>query len=359
MILETITSQQFPDEYRTLAEKLENKSLFLTQQWFDNFLQTVVQKDETVSWYGLKDEKNNPIFLLPLWHKPYSALKPRRVNSLANYYTTLYEPLHCFADIHQLEAAINQIIKAVCAQQWDIIDIYPLYPKSKTYPLLIKAFQNQNMHVTPYFMYGNWYLLTQNQTYEEYYALRPSKLKNTIKRKANKLKKNTVEYKICQNPEEVATAVQLFEQTYRTSWKNDEPYPDFILGLASNAADKGWLRLGLLYIDQHVAAAQLWLTAHQTAHIYKLCQNPDFDSYSPGSLLTAYLIEYAINTDNVTKIDFLSGDDSYKKEWMSHRDERWGLQIANPRTLLGLLQTIRNLISTKLKWLLSHLEPTR
>lgn len=345
MILEIIQSHTFPDHYRFLATELEQQSLFFSPSWYDNFLQTVVKQNGTVIWYGLKANSGTPLFLLPVWQQHHSAWQPAKLTSLANYYTTLYEPLHCITDQNQLAQAINQIVEAICHLSWDIIDLYPLNPASITYPLLIEAFKKQKKHVTPYFMYGNWFLLTQGQTFKDYYAARPSQLKNTIKRKANKLKLKSLEYRIYKHPEDVETAVQLFQQTYKTSWKKDEPYLDFIPGLAKTAAERGWLRLGLLFIDQQVAAAQLWLVLHQTAYIYKLCQDPEFDNYSPGSLLTTHLLEYAIDEDKVTKVDFLSGDDTYKKDWMTHREERWGLQIANPKTAYGLLQTCKNRLS--------------
>lgn len=348
MKLEVLKSQTFPDDYRPLAAKLEQQSLFLSELWFENFLQTVVARDEVVIWFGLKDLNGNPLFLMPLWQKPPSAWKAIKLTGLSNYYTTLYEPLHCINDQEQLVQAIKQVVEAICLLGWDVIDLYPFNPISPSYTPIIQAFRQQKKHVTPYFMYANWFLLTEDHTFKDYYAARPGQLKNTIKRRANKLKQKTVEYCICKHPDDVAGAVELFQQTYKARWKKDEPYQEFIPGLAKEAADRGWLRLGLLFVDQQVAATQLWLTVHQTAYIYKLCHDPEFDSYSPGSLLTAHLMEYAIDVDKVTKVDFLSGDDAYKKDWMSNRDERWGLQITNTRTIYGLLQACKNILNSVL-----------
>jgi hypothetical protein len=35
-------------------------------------------------------------------------------------------------------------------------------------------------------------------------------------------------------------------------------------------------------------------------------------------------------------IDYLSGDDAHKQEWMSDRRERWGVIAFNPLTVHGL-----------------------
>ena len=39
----------------------------------------------------------------------------------------------------------------------------------------------------------------------------------------------------------------------------------------------------------------------------------------------SYLMEYVIDTDKVDEIDFLTGNDRYKQDWMSERRERWEL----------------------------------
>jgi hypothetical protein len=344
MRVEIIESNIFPERYRPLAIQVEQHSFFISDWWLDNFVKTIVDKNDKVIWVGLTDLNNQPLLLLPLWQKSVSAWKIKKLTSLSNYYTTLYEPIHYISDEHLLSEVLNKAIEAVCQLKWDVLDIYPLNPDSINYNLLISAFRQQRKYVTPYFMYGNWFLLTQGQTFQEYYAARPSQLKNTLKRKANRLKQQNLEYRVCTRPDEVESAVQLFEETYKASWKLNEPYPDFIMGLAKSAAEIGYLRIGLLFIDQKIAAAQLWLTLHKTANIFKLCQKPEFDNFSPGSLLTTHLMEYAIDVDNVTKIDFLTGDDQYKKDWMSSRGEHWGLQIANPNSFLGTLKVVENFL---------------
>jgi hypothetical protein len=37
-------------------------------------------------------------------------------------------------------------------------------------------------------------------------------------------------------------------------------------------------------------------------------------------------------------VDYLSGEDDYKKNWMSERREFWGIAAFNPRSVRGLMQ---------------------
>tara|TARA_R110002073_G_scaffold56029_6_gene143059 strand:+ start:1221 stop:2294 length:1074 start_codon:yes stop_codon:yes gene_type:complete len=349
MIFETLTGQKFPETYNSLQTKLESKSFFLSQIWFDNFLQTVVPDSDTILWFGCKTDTGEPLFLWPLWVHQSSFFHPTKMSGLANYYTTRYEPLHAINNDNILKEIITITAQRISQQSWDYIDLYPLNPKAPIYSHIVNAFQQLHRYAHPYFIYGNWFLLTNKQTFEEYFATRPSILKNTITRRLAKLKKyNTVEFRTCTNLAETEFALRNFQKIYARSWKKIEPYPEFIPGIVKAAAKKSWLRVGLLSINHEVVAVQIWFSLHQTAYIYKLCHDSKFNNYSPGSLLTAYLMEYVINVDKVTKIDFLSGDDTYKKDWMSHREECWGLQITNPRRISGFILTCKNLFSSYL-----------
>ena len=69
---------------------------------------------------------------------------------------------------------------------------------------------------------------------------------------------------------------------------------------------------------------------HKKANIYRLAYDPDWKKYSPGSILTEYLMHYVIDTDKVTEIDFLTGNERYKQDWMTIRRERLGVRLAKP-----------------------------
>ena len=73
-----------------------------------------------------------------------------------------------------------------------------------------------------------------------------------------------------------------------------------------------------------------------TAYIFKLAYHEDYKGLSPGTVLTAHMMQRVIEEDGIARIDYLSGDDAYKADWMSVRKEQYGLAAYNPRTPAGL-----------------------
>ena len=165
----------------------------------------------------------------------------------------------------------------------------------------------------------------------------PSRLKNTLKKKRRQLKKSlALEIRLFDGLGGLDQAIADYELVYRSSWKSAEASPLFIAGLMRTCAQLGHLRLGIAYLEGKPAAAQLWIVYQDVASIYKLAYDERYANMSVGSVLTAYLMERVIDVDHVTEVDYMTGDDAYKQDWMSHRRERWGLIAFNLSTVYGL-----------------------
>jgi len=71
--------------------------------------------------------------------------------------------------------------------------------------------------------------------------------------------------------------------------------------------------MGLAKLNGAPVAAQMWTVAHGRAAIYKVAYHEAYKQYAAGTLVTALLMEQVIDVDRVTEIDYLIGDDAYKK----------------------------------------------
>jgi CelD/BcsL family acetyltransferase involved in cellulose biosynthesis len=116
----------------------------------------------------------------------------------------------------------------------------------------------------------------------------------------------------------------------------------FMPELCRMAAARGWLRLALARIDGRPIAAQIWLVAGARAYIYKLAYDRSMSRVGAGTLLTARLMRHVLDVDRVAEVDYLAGDEPYKREWMNRRRERRGIVGFDPRSAAGIVQAVRH-----------------
>jgi hypothetical protein len=294
---------------------------------------------------------------LLMWRQenPRKLLAARRLESLSNYYTSLFGPV-----IDGGSADIRDVVVALAAaisrerRDWDVIDLKPLDAESRFFELFVPSLRDAGMIVQTYFCFGNWYLEVGRRSYAQYFDMLPSVLKKNIPYNARRLKRSGGRVVILSSGDQIVSGLEHYNKVYDASWKNPEPYPEFMPGLIRTAASEGWLRMGLAYVGNEPAAAQIWLVHRDIASIYKIAYDERFAKLSIGTVLTARLMEHVIDIDKVDVVDYLSGDDAYKSQWMSHRRERMGILAMNSRSLRGIGQIFRHVVGKAAKQRLSH-----
>jgi hypothetical protein len=337
------------------------KSLYHSLAWYRNLVEHALDPVDKVRIYALETPNPAPgalaILPLRLAGRASSLWRGRGLTSLSNYYSSLWGPI--LADSgHDPGASLVRLVTTVCADRsrWDFVRLSPLSTEPPVFLRLLDAFRECGMVVQPYFCFGNWYLEVAGRTSEQYLGGLPSVLKNTISRKSKKLQASgQTRIQIVTGGSDLDRAIVDYERIYAASWKVPEPYPAFVSGLIRTCAQMGWLRLGLLYLAEQPVAAQLWIVTGNTASIYKLAYDEKYASLSPGTVLTTHLIRYVIDVDRVEVVDYLTGDDGYKRDWMSHRRERWGILALNPKTVRGALGIVEHVGGQRLKNLLAGL----
>ncbi len=187
---------------------------------------------------------------------------------------------------------------------------------------------------------ANWRIATEGMGFDAYWASRPGQLRSTFKRKA---KSAGLEVDIHDRFSEAAWAD--YEAVYQASWKPEEGSFPFLRALAEQEGTAGTLRLGIAKKDGVPIAAQLWLVEHGEATIHKLAYAESAKSLSPGTILGEAMFRHALDKDQVRVIDYGTGDEPYKADWMGERRMLWRLAAHNPHRLKGLMGALRARVS--------------
>jgi hypothetical protein len=279
--------------------------------------------------------------------------KNHRAQALGTFYTSAYSPIVCSETPEVLFRALFGHLSSV--EKLSTLVLSPMDASSPVFSLIQRTLPQSGWKgCHDFFCFGNWIHILQEHDYASYLSTRPSTLRNTIARKTRKfLDGDKGRLEIVRGGDSLERAISQFINIYNNSWKIPEPYPDFIPALLRLSADRGWLRLGIAHYENIPVASQIWLVCNGTANIFKLAYDEEYKRLSAGTVLTAHMMQTAIEDDCVLKIDYLSGDDAYKADWMSQRKEQYGIAAFNPSSPagLGLLVThiLRGLVKAVLR----------
>ncbi len=335
--------EALPPGAQQVFDAAAKKSVFFSRPWFQNYIETVLPSPEQLRIYAAASD-GQPCALLPMQIKADTRgiFRARTLAGLQNYYSSLFGLLvNERAGTAEFMNLAGQLRRA--EEHWECLDFHPMDPDDPSFHDWLASLRRQGYWVDTYQCFGNWYMHVNGRNFAEYFEALPSQLKNTIKRKRKQFEANPANrLEIVQGGDKLEQAIADYIKIYNASWKVPEPYPDFIPGLIRSCAEQGWLRLGLAYVGETPAAAQIWIVQEGTAAIYKLAYDEQFAKQSIGSILTTALMQYAVDVDKVEVVDYLTGDDAYKRDWMSHRRERWGIVAYNPRSLGGLIEAARH-----------------
>lgn len=323
---------RFVDDHAAVFDHEGDENPFQLAAWNRHFMQQVAQPD----WHFFAPQTCAGSSML-LYATPQA---PRRLLALANYYASLWSPALTSG------ASIQSDVDVLVGQLTSLrprafsVQLAPLSAESPVTDELVRAFETRHWFSRRYVCFGNWYLRCEGLSFNDFMAARESRLINTWKRKAKKLMGApgaATRVEIVTDPACAEAAIAAYEQIYARSWKQAEPYPRFVGEWARICARNGWLRMGLAWVEGTPIAAQFWFTVNRRAYIFKLAYDEAFSSWSAGTVLSAELFRHSLDVDRVVEIDYLTGDDAYKKSWMTERRERIGLLAANPFTSGGLL----------------------
>ncbi len=206
-----------------------------------------------------------------------------------------------------------------------MLDLGPLPQEDGSAALVAGALKRAGWVVDVAATGANHWLDTQGRSFDEWWAARPGALRSTVQRKG---KKGLVVLEIHHDFSDALW--DEYEAVYGASWKPAESHPNFIRSWAKREAAQGTLRLGIARIDGVAVAAQFWMVDDGIAYINKLAHVAGHDALSPGTLLTHALFRAAFDVDRVTRIDFGTGDDGYKRDWMEASAPLMTVRAWNP-----------------------------
>jgi CelD/BcsL family acetyltransferase involved in cellulose biosynthesis len=245
-------------------------------------------------------------------------------NALTNWFSFTWRPL--FHGMAETEKAIVDSLLLAAAralrETHHRVTLSPVPDEHGEATRLIKAFRDAGWmtHSDP--CDENHVLHLEGRSFAEYWATRPGRMRTTLKRKAKKVE---AEILTAFDPEAWAHYQAIYEQ----SWKPEEEQSALLEAFARQQSAKGHLRMGIANHDGKPVAAQFWTAQNGIAYIHKLAHIEEAKPLSAGTVLSAALFEHVIDIDGADLVDFGTGSDAYKRDWMEVNRPRHRIDCLN------------------------------
>jgi hypothetical protein len=258
----------------------------------------------------------------------------------ANWYSLRVSPSLHNPDQAETPDCIEAIALALRrSRQVTSLDLYP-YSQGYDPAEIVGCFRRAGWIARAVPAGISWSICTVDLDFDRFWAGRPSRLRNSAERKARAARLDIVIHRAFN-----AQAWADYESVYAASWKPEEGSPAMLRELAEQEGAAGTLRLGLAKKEGQALAAQLWTVERGVAYIHKLAYREDAKALSPGTVLSMAMFQAAIDEDQVDWIDYGTGDDGYKRDWMADRSELMRIEAWNPLSLSGIAGAARAALS--------------
>ena len=254
---------------------------------------------------------------------PLRVEAPDYLAGLSNWYSFSIRPL--FSGGNGQDSARSDLFRDLRSKAARL-ELYPVRDDDQA--AIVSALRSAGWWVKATAAGHRHWLDLGDMDHDAWWATRPGALRSTVQRKA---KKGVVAI-------ELYTAFDpavwdAYEAIYAASWKPEEGDPALLRAFAEMESARGNFRMGLARIDGAPVAAQYWTVEDDTAFIHKLAHVEDSLKASPGTLLSAALFHHVIEVDRVRRVDFGTGNDAYKRDWMNRHDPLWRIEAFNPSRL--------------------------
>lgn len=248
-----------------------------------------------------------------------------RIAPLRNWYSFTWRPLA--PEGPEGDRLLEAIARHLRQRAWRAT-LEPVPGEDGSATRLERAFRAAGWQVAVEPCGVNHVLPVRGRSFDDYRQTRPGRLRTTLARKSGKVRCEVLTGFDAQ-------AWAAYEAIYASSWKPSEDHPAMLRAFAAAEGAAGRLRLGIARAEGIAVAAQCWTVENGTAYIHKLAHRQSHRHLSAGTTLTGALMEHVIDVDRVSLVDFGTGDEAYKTDWMEAVRPRFRidcLDMARPRS---------------------------
>ena len=200
---------RLPAEFSSMLDCAARHSLFLSKEWFENFIHTVVGDEKGVRIVAASaDSSDESKVILPMYECARAGpLSIRELRGLSNYYASRFEPLRAntaYVPAQAVASIVADISSSV--PQWDVIDVSPYVSDSPVIRCMAEAFRESGWSLQIYQCFKNPYLENEYNDFSSFLKTRSSRIRKTVANRTRAFDRDSDNsFRIIKSPDDVAS----------------------------------------------------------------------------------------------------------------------------------------------------------
>jgi len=262
-------------------------------------------------------EKDKLVGIAPLFHANNHLAKPALMFvgavEVSDFLDFIAHPADLPEFIHGL---LDHLTSDPKIPNWECLDFHNILEDSPTLSVLKQEADQRRWTHQQILLQPAPYIPLPTD-YDTYLASLDKKQRHEIRRKLRNLAQSPQvdELKIVDDPQALPAETQAFiDLMAQDPNKRDfltAPMQQHLQNTAQVTFNAGWLQLAFLTLNGQKAAANMAFNYKNRLWLYNSGWEWEFRDFSPGWVLLAKLIQWAID-NNIEEFDFMRGDEAYK-----------------------------------------------
>lgn len=351
LAVDTVTSSDGFAALRPLWNRLLMRSdadtVFLTHEWLATWWDSFGEDNDLLALVVRRGEE--PVALAPLMLTPArgNGQAGREIRFLANAYSMRSGFVLADAPGPALEAIFDQLSHS--GLSWRGMTLNYLPEDSSAAKLSRAVCRRAGLRCGAVESLISPFRSLEDADWDQILAsLRHSFRKNLLYCERRLIQRESARVVVCDGREGLEHALEAVRRISLTTWQHEYGSSlvsspkvwGFYRRLAEVAADRGWLRLGVLERAAEPIAFEYNLLYHGVMYNLKVGYRPDTRKHSPGHVLKAHMIRRALD-EGAIEYDLLGANEGYKLEWASGERRHTCLCIAGPGRARALAHWFR------------------
>jgi hypothetical protein len=333
-----------PERVTAFAAAAARGDFFRSLEWLRTVLKTAAPAGDEARLYVAEHGDRPVAALIAGERREAGRLKTHMLLGAGQgMYSATYGPL---LDPGEGAAGLREITAALAraSPPYDVLRFGGIDQGAPDCAALPAAFRASAMIVQCFANYQHWSEDVRGLTFAQYLAGRPAHVRAFARRGCPGLP-DVAGSRFELVSDEAALGVPLIDYALvdLRSATPPEAYPDCIAETARVAARLGVLRLGLLYIGDRPAGAQIWIVAGGRATQWRHRHAEGYAGLPIRTALTMAMLRRLFESDCLARIEFSRDGADAAEDWAGRCDQRSGMIVANPRTAKGLLAAVRHI----------------